>query len=80
MADTPIRLKPSTQVHSATYDPQAKRLTLELNGATVAAHDFPPEKAVAFGEAESHGKFFHQYQSRNNTISDERTPNQTDRA
>ena len=61
MADTPIRLKPSTQVHSATYDPQAKRLTLELNGATVAAHDFPPEKAVAFGEAESHGKFFHQY-------------------
>jgi hypothetical protein len=61
MADQPMRLKPSTQVHGARYDPQAQRLTLDLNGSTVAVHDIPQDKVVAFGEADSHGKFFHQY-------------------
>ena len=59
MADTPIRLKPSTQVHGARYDPQTQRLTLDLNGGTFAYHQVPQDKAIAFGEADSHGDFFH---------------------
>ena len=60
MADIPMRLKPSTQVRAATYDPQAQRLTLTLNsGGKYAYHQVPQDKAVAFGEADSHGDFFH---------------------
>jgi len=34
-------------------------LTLDLNGGTFAYHGVPQDKAVAFGEAQSHGDFFH---------------------
>ena len=56
--DTPLKLKPSSHVHGATYDPQANRLTLELNNGKFAVHDVPPDKALAYESAPSHGDFF----------------------
>lgn len=58
--DQPIKLKPSEQVHSATYDPQAQRLTLGLNGGTFAYHGVEQQVADDFAKADSHGQFFHQ--------------------
>jgi hypothetical protein len=60
MADIPMRLKPSTNVHEARYDPRAQRLTVKLNDGTFAVQNVDQDKAIAFGEADSHGKFFHQ--------------------
>lgn len=56
--DTPLKLKPSSHVHAATYDPQANRLTLDLNNGRFAVHDVPSDKALAYEFATSHGDFF----------------------
>lgn len=56
--DQPLKLKPSSHVQGARYDPQAQRLTLDLNNGTFAVHDVPPEKAQAYQQADSHGNFF----------------------
>jgi hypothetical protein len=64
MADIPMRLKPSTNVHEARYDPRAQRLTVKLNDGTFAVQNVDQDKAIAFGEADSHGKFFQDRPSR----------------
>jgi hypothetical protein len=56
--DQPLKLKPSTHAHGARYDPDAERLTLDLNGGTFAVHNVPVEKAQAYADADSHGDFF----------------------
>lgn len=56
--DTPLKLKPSSHVHKAVYDPQAERLTLDLNNGVFAVHGVPEDKAAAYEKAPSHGDFF----------------------
>ena len=56
--DQPLKLKPSTHVHAAAYDPQAERLTLDLNNGRFAVHGVPADKAAAYEAAPSHGDFF----------------------
>ena len=58
--DSPLKLKPSDQIHDAQYDPAAQRLTLTLNGGKFAYHQVPLETALGLQSAPSHGKFFHQ--------------------
>ena len=60
MADRPLRLKPSSNVHSAVYDDATGRCTVTMNGGTHAFHSVPPEKAEKFEEADSPGQFVHQ--------------------
>ena len=57
--DRPLKIKPSSQVHSGTYDPQTERLTLELNGGSHAYHNFPQDLVDGLEKASSPGTFFH---------------------
>jgi hypothetical protein len=61
MFDRPLKLKNSSQVHKASYDPRAQRLTLQLNGGTFAYHDVPAEIADGLQKADSHGDYFHEH-------------------
>ena len=56
--DSPLKLKPSTHVKSALYDPQAQRLTLSLNNGTFAVHDVDPDKASEYANSDSPGSYF----------------------
>ena len=56
--DQKLKLKPSTHVHAASYDPDTERLTLRLNGGTVAHHGVPVQVAQGLQDAPSHGKFY----------------------
>jgi hypothetical protein len=60
MADRPLKLHKSSQIHSGTYDPATGRLTLVLNGATYAHHSVPEEVVFGLEKAPSHGSFYHQ--------------------
>jgi len=58
--DRPLKLsKKSSHLHSGTYDPQTGRLTLELNGGTVAHHDVPQDTIDGLESADSPGNFYH---------------------
>ena len=59
--DQKLRLKPSTHVHEASYDPEAERLTLRLNGGTIAHHGVPKELALGLQAAQSHGKYYNEH-------------------
>jgi hypothetical protein len=61
MADQPVRLKKSSQVHEATYDPSTKRCSVVLNGATVAYHQVEPQTIAEWEKADSPGKYFHEF-------------------
>lgn len=56
--DQKLRLKFSSHVHEAKYDPQAERLTLTLNNGVFAVHGVSPSQADAYEKAQSHGDFF----------------------
>ena len=58
--DQKLRLKPSTHVHEASYDPETERLTLKLNGGTIAHHNVPARLAQGLQAAPSHGKFYNE--------------------
>ena len=60
MSDQPLQIKKSSQVHSATYDPQTGRFTAELNdGAWAAYHDVDSDIAYGIEQADSPGRYFH---------------------
>lgn len=61
MADQPLRLKKSSQIHSATYDPSTLRFTAVLNDGTFAYHQVPSDIAYGIEKASSAGKYFHQH-------------------
>lgn len=62
MADQPLRIKKSSQVHGATYDSATGRLTLLLNeGAKVAYHDVSQETALGLEKSDSPGRYFHEF-------------------
>jgi hypothetical protein len=56
--DKPLKLKPSSHVSAARYDPQAQRLTLDLNNGTFAVHGVDAQKAADYENADSPGSFF----------------------
>ena len=58
--DQKLKLKPSTHVHEASYDPDTERLTLRLNGGTIAHHNVPVQLAQGLQAAQSHGKFYNE--------------------
>jgi hypothetical protein len=58
--DRPLKLKPSSHIHGGTYDPQTGRLTLVLNGGTIAHHGVSVEHAEGLEKAASHGKYYHE--------------------
>ena len=58
--DQKLKLKPSSHVHGAVYDPDTERLTLNLNGGTIAHHLVPLETAQGLQAAQSHGKFYNE--------------------
>jgi len=66
--DSPLKLKESSHVRSAKYDPQAQRLTLELNNGTFAVHGVDAQKAADYQNADSHGDFFFKNFSKNHEI------------
>ena len=53
-----LRLKPSSHVKDADYDPSSNRLTLVLNNGTFAVHDVSPSEAAEYEAAPSHGDHF----------------------
>ena len=60
--DRPLKLKPSSQIHDGTYDPQTGRLTVVLNGGVVHAyHSVDPKYVEGLESADSPGKYFHQF-------------------
>jgi hypothetical protein len=58
--DQKLKLKPSTHVHGASYDTDTERLTLQLNGGTIAHHGVPQKLAEGLQAAPSHGKFYNE--------------------
>ena len=58
--DQKLKLNPSTHVHEASYDPDTQRLTLRLNGGTIAHHGVPAQLAQGLQAAPSHGKFYNE--------------------
>jgi len=59
--DQKLKLKPSSHVHEASYDPDTERLTLRLNGGTIAHHGVPVQKALELQAAPSHGKYYNEH-------------------
>lgn len=59
MADRPLKLGKSSQIHDGTYDPSTERLTLTLNGSVHAYHNVPSHLVDGLEKADSHGDYFH---------------------
>ena len=59
MAEQILNLKPSANVKGASYDADTQKLTVQLNGGTYVYDGVSVEKAQAFADADSHGKFLH---------------------
>ena len=58
MSET-LKLKSSSQIHSGTYDPSERKLTLELNGGTYTYSGVTRRKVSGIESASSPGEYFH---------------------
>lgn len=56
-----LKLKKSSNVHGARYDPDTETLETDLNDGTWAHFGVSQEDADKFEDADSHGQHFHKF-------------------
>ena len=56
-----LKLKKSSNVHGATYDPDTETLDLDLNDGTWSHFGVSQDKVDDLVSAKSHGQHYHQF-------------------